>query len=125
MKALPCPLCGATPHHGLGKVEHCQLHGEPFQRWNIKCPRGHVSVWGMDKAQALREWNARPGQPTPDDLHYSHNILLRHCETMKAALNAIAERDSSEYAPEHRRLVNLAREALGLSLTVAASREGT
>ena len=67
MKALPCPLCGATPHHGLGKVEHCQLHGEPFQRWNIKCPKGHVSVWGMDKARALREWNARPGHPTPDD----------------------------------------------------------
>lgn len=65
MKALHCPFCGATPHHGLGKVEHCQLHGEPYQRWNIKCPHGHASIWGMDKADALRVWNSRVPASAP------------------------------------------------------------
>lgn len=59
MKALPCPFCGATPHQGQGKVEYDQLHGDPYQRWHIKCPHGHANVWGMNQELALREWNTR------------------------------------------------------------------
>jgi hypothetical protein len=59
-KSEQCPLCGATPHHGLGKVEHCQLHGEPFQRFSIWCPKGHVKVTSMTEEAAQKEWNARP-----------------------------------------------------------------
>lgn len=59
-KSLPCPFCGARPHHGLGKVEHCSLHGEPFQRFNIWCPKGHAKVSGANEELANREWNTRP-----------------------------------------------------------------
>lgn len=58
-KALPCPFCGATPHRGPGKVEHCQLHGEPFQRFSVWCPRGHAKITGRNESAAREEWNMR------------------------------------------------------------------
>lgn len=54
-----CPLCGARPHHGLGKVQHCSLHGGPFQDFSIWCPKGHVKVTSVNEEVALREWNTR------------------------------------------------------------------
>lgn len=59
---LPCPLCGATPHRGPGKVENCQLHGEPFQRYSIWCPHQHAKVTAQSEDAAQAAWNTR----TPD-----------------------------------------------------------
>lgn len=56
---LPCPFCGARPHRGLGKVQHDQLHGEPFQRAWIRCPSGHASFDCMTEQMAADAWNTR------------------------------------------------------------------
>jgi len=58
-KSLPCPFCGATPHHGLTKVEYCQLHGEPFQRFRINCPHGCAQIVMPTEAMAREKWNTR------------------------------------------------------------------
>lgn len=58
----PCPFCGSHPHHGLGKTQHDQLHGEPFQDFRIWCTAGHATVIGNDQAQATEKWNTRPVQ---------------------------------------------------------------
>ena len=63
-RSKPCPLCGATALHGLTKVENCQLHGEPFQRFAIWCPKGHARVVGANEQIANREWNNRPEAAT-------------------------------------------------------------
>ena len=55
-KRVKCPFCGATPHHGLGKVQHCQLHGEPFQTFSIWCPHGCAKITGGTERQALKQW---------------------------------------------------------------------
>jgi len=59
-KSSGCPLCGATPHHGLDKVEHCSLHGEPFQRFSIWCPAGHARVTSINESAARKQWEQRP-----------------------------------------------------------------
>lgn len=59
MKPLPCPFCGATPHRGLSKVKHCQLHGDPYHDYLIWCPKGHAKVVGTTEYFALTEWNTR------------------------------------------------------------------
>ena len=63
---LPCPFCGKAPKHGKTKKQYCQLHGEPFQRYEVWC-EGHARINGSDRAHATREWNTRtPAQePTP------------------------------------------------------------
>lgn len=58
-KAAPCPFCGATPHHGLGKVQHCQLHGDPFQDFSIWCPKGHAKITAPNEEMVLERWNRR------------------------------------------------------------------
>ena len=62
---LSCPFCGAHPHHGLTKVEYDQLHGDPFQRGRVWCPKGHASVTSTNLAMAKAEWNKRFENPTP------------------------------------------------------------
>lgn len=57
-----CPFCGAHPHHGLTKVEFDQLHGDPFQRYRIWCPKGHADVRSVNRELATFEWNHRPGE---------------------------------------------------------------
>lgn len=59
-----CPFCKATPHHGLGKVEHCQLHGEPFQRFSIWCPHGCAKITRMTETSARKDWEGTE----PDEL---------------------------------------------------------
>jgi len=59
-----CPFCGATPHRGLGKKESCQMHGEPFQRYSIWCPKGHANVTAQNEAMARQEWSSRAGAPS-------------------------------------------------------------
>lgn len=54
-----CPFCGSHPHHGLTKIEHCQLHGEPFQRFKIHCPKGHATVIEASEEIATEIWNTR------------------------------------------------------------------
>lgn len=76
--ALRCPLCGAKPHYGLQKVEHCSLHGEPFQRFAIWCPKGHVRVDAMNEALALKEWNTRtPAPAQPADVERVRDAIAR------------------------------------------------
>ena len=58
----PCPFCGAKPHQGLTKVTYCQLHGDPIQRFEIKCPHGCATINRVNRAQAIAAWNARPVQ---------------------------------------------------------------
>lgn len=58
-KSRPCPFCGATPHHGLTKVEHCQLHGDDFQRYEIWCPHGCARINRVNEQQARIAWNTR------------------------------------------------------------------
>lgn len=56
---LPCPFCGATPHRGLTKMQHDQLHGEPFQRYRVWCPHGCANIDQMNEAAAISAWNRR------------------------------------------------------------------
>lgn len=57
-----CPFCQATPHKGLTKVQHDQLHGEPFQRYRIWCPHGCASIDRINEGQAREAWNCRPDE---------------------------------------------------------------
>jgi hypothetical protein len=77
-KSLPCPFCGATPHHGLTKVEHCQLHGEPFQRFKIHCPHGCAQIVMPTEAMAREKWNARyaPGAPDVGIEVYEKGVMI-------------------------------------------------
>lgn len=56
---LRCPFCGAKPHQGLGKVYHCQLHGEPHQDFSVFCPHGCAEFTEVNKEQAVARWNTR------------------------------------------------------------------
>lgn len=58
-KLKPCPFCGSHPHHGLTKVQHDQLHGDPFQMFKIWCTRGHCKVVAADRERATTAWNTR------------------------------------------------------------------
>ena len=62
---LPCPFCGAQPHHGLSKVMHDGLHGDPYQRFLVWCPKDHAKVDKVNREQAFAAWNTR--QPTQSD----------------------------------------------------------
>jgi hypothetical protein len=59
-----CPFCNATPHKGATKVQHDQLHGEPFQRYRIWCPHGCANIERMNDEQAREAWN---GSDLADD----------------------------------------------------------
>lgn len=63
-----CPFCGATPHRGLTPVQHDQLHGDPFQRYRIWCPKGHASVEEVNEEQAVEAWNTRADWQPKDAL---------------------------------------------------------
>jgi len=56
---LPCPFCGARPHQGLTKAQRCQLHGEPFQRFEIWCPHTCARINRVNREQAAAAWNTR------------------------------------------------------------------
>lgn len=65
-KLLPCPFCGANPQYGLGKLQHDQLHGEPYQYHQVFCQNpgygfngSHARVEAQDKAAAFARWNLR------------------------------------------------------------------
>lgn len=60
-----CPFCGATPHRGPTKVEYCQLHGDPFQRYRLWCPHGCATILRQTEAEAIAAWNTRPQPPAP------------------------------------------------------------
>jgi hypothetical protein len=68
---LPCPFCGSTPRHGLGKVQHCQLHGDPYQNYRVWCAKdgahydsSHARVSAGDKDRAVAAWNAHSALET-------------------------------------------------------------
>ena len=63
---LPCPFCGAQPHHGLSKVMHDGLHGDPYQRFLVWCPKDHAKVDKVNREQAFAAWNTR--QPTQSNV---------------------------------------------------------
>lgn len=54
-----CPFCGAAPHQNLGKVQSCQMHGEPIQDYTLKCPHGCAQATGANKKLAITKWNRR------------------------------------------------------------------
>lgn len=57
-KLKPCPFCGATPHRGLSKVKHDQLHGYSYQDTTIKCPHLCASMEGGLET-VVERWNTR------------------------------------------------------------------
>jgi hypothetical protein len=56
---LGCPFCGRHPHHGKTKKQYCQLHGEPFQMYQVFCPSGHATITEGNREHATRVWNTR------------------------------------------------------------------
>lgn len=56
---LPCPFCGARPHQNQEKVRRCQLHGEPFQDFTVKCPHGCAQQMRGSRDAAIAAWNRR------------------------------------------------------------------
>lgn len=54
-----CPFCGKNPAHGLTKVQYCQLHGDPFQDFQIYCPDGHCKIVAGDRERCTEIWNTR------------------------------------------------------------------
>ena len=65
-----CPFCKGEAKIFLGKLQHCQLHGEPFQYVLIKCKSGYhtCQVTGGDvynggrelaTEEAIKAWNTR------------------------------------------------------------------
>ena len=64
-------ICGAGAFWQLGKLRHCQLHGEPYQSVFVKCTNsqcsyeveaGDVHNGGQELAfsEAVTVWNTRP-----------------------------------------------------------------
>lgn len=77
VELLPCPFCGARPHHGLMKVEYCQLHGDPFQRFKVWCPHGCAEKIGANRELAITAWNRRAPSvnETPKTEHVEDDVL--------------------------------------------------
>lgn len=75
----PCPFCGATPHRGPGKVQHDQLHGEPFQNFSIWCPHSHAKVTRVNAEQAAADWNTRAegGKGEAEVARAIEDVILR------------------------------------------------
>lgn len=57
-KLKGCPFCGAKPHLGLSKIQHDQLHGDPYQDTIIKCPHLCVEMRGS-RDSVFDRWNTR------------------------------------------------------------------
>jgi hypothetical protein len=72
--ALPCPFDGATPLQGLTKVRHCQMHGDPFQSWFIRCPHGCAQVDAADQPRAIALWNRRASPVASQPLQGWHIV---------------------------------------------------
>ena len=66
----PCPFCNAKPKQGLTKVQHDQLHGEPFQRFEIWCPHHCARINRVNREQAISAWNQRHTTPTEPVLRW-------------------------------------------------------
>lgn len=76
----PCPFCGSKPLIHLGKKNYCQLHGDPYQGYIVKCSNGYcvarngiggvgdIFNGGKEKAyaEAVSKWNTRAAQPAVD-----------------------------------------------------------
>jgi len=74
---LPCPFCGSKPHHGLTKVKHCQLHGDPYQDYEIWCPKHCARAVSCNREQATSKWNTRSTLSTKDRELAAENERLR------------------------------------------------
>lgn len=85
---LPCPFCGAKPHQGLGKLQYCQLHGDPFQRFHIKCPKGHAEIDGVTRERAVEGWNARHRIDSTAELREAPEKADRALEAMVDEIHA-------------------------------------
>lgn len=94
MKSLACPFCGATPHHGLGKVQHCQLHGEPFQDFSIWCPSGCAKITRRNEKIARLVWNTRA---TPKELTAAKATIERLVGALEKIM-PIRINDGRDYA---------------------------
>jgi hypothetical protein len=92
-KLLPCPFCGAKPHQGLTKVEHCQLHGEPFQRFEVKCPHTCARIVRPDRAAAIAAWNTRP---SPTEAQSVSGEMVEHIATLQRWLDNTPDYDGDD-----------------------------
>ena len=80
---FPCPFCGAQPHHGLSKVMHDGLHGDPYQRFLVWCPKDHAKVDKVNREQAFAAWNTR--QPAQ-----RNGVVVKACTIVLTASAALA-----------------------------------
>lgn len=122
---LPCPFCGSTPHIQFGKLNHCQLHGDPYQAIklccaNKECPTrpsleaGDIHNGGKEKAlaEAIVKWNTRPTPQTPVDVRIRIAAALeRLCQQLPDGANCTAAahilREFDHLAPDERCLPEL------------------
>ncbi|CDP50668.1 Phage protein [Devosia sp. DBB001] len=109
---LPCPFCGAHPHHGLTKVEHDQLHGEPFQRFRVWCPHGCASKLEANRELAVAAWNRRASDSranqavvtealkeileVPEDQENAHDHFQYIKDIASTALEALSRAEGQE-----------------------------
>jgi len=100
---LPCPFCGAHPHHGLTKVEHDQLHGEPFQRFRVWCPHGCASKLEANRELAVAVWNRRAADSRANQAVVTEEMV--EAALSAAASDVLAERARQiaveGWTPEH------------------------
>lgn len=93
---LPCPFCGATPHRGLTKMQHDQLHGEPFQRYRVWCPHGCANIDQMNEAAAISAWNRRAATRTSEA---AEPVTVPERQQAWAALRMIADAVGELFGP--------------------------
>ena len=103
-KPLACPFCGVLPVIELGKLGHCQLHGEPSQEVEIycnssRCPARPIvsdgDIYNVAKGtsdstaykqaalEALEKWNTRAAPETAAE----RDRLRAQVERLAEALN--------------------------------------
>lgn len=103
---FPCPFCGARPQHGLGKVLHDQLHGDPYQQYRVWCPScggygysgADVRVECIDKERAFAKWNQRvparaSDEPLATQLPYDFLASVRRLCVAARTTGGVAGRD--------------------------------
>ena len=57
VKLKTCPFCGGYPKTQQCKVQHCQLHGDPYQDWKIVCC--FITIQKPTREECYKIWNTR------------------------------------------------------------------
>lgn len=87
---LPCPFCNAAPNQGLTKIQYDQLHGEPFQRFEVWCPHHCARINRVNREQSIAAWNTRAhAAPAGEVKAYAEKLaecLAKACGDIAALL---------------------------------------